>query len=84
MAKEIVKNTQNVVAIELMCAAQGLDLFTNLKPGNGTRAAYSAIRSCIPHLKRDRILAKDIRSVTELIKSNRIIDEVEKAVGELK
>ena len=58
--REIVANTENVIGIELLCAAQALDLFTNLKPGEGTLAAYQAIRRAIPHLDTDRFLAADI------------------------
>lgn len=38
-AREVVKNSENVLAIELLCAAQALDIFTNMKPGEGTLAA---------------------------------------------
>ena len=42
--REVVRNTESVIAIELMCAAQAMDLFTNLKPGEGTLEAYKTIR----------------------------------------
>jgi histidine ammonia-lyase len=38
--RDIASNTEDVIAIELLCAAQALDLFTNMKPGEGTLAAY--------------------------------------------
>ena len=38
--RDIVANTEDVIAIELLCAAQGIDLFTNVKAGDGTLAAY--------------------------------------------
>ncbi len=81
--RDIVKNTEHVVAIELLCAAQALDLFTNLKPGKGTMAAYKSIRKHIPHLEVDRVLSDDIAAVWALIQSNAIVDAVEKVVGEL-
>jgi histidine ammonia-lyase len=81
--REIVANTENVIAIELLCAAQALDLFTNLKPGEGTLAAYQAIRRVIPHLDTDRSLAPDIDAMRELMRSGAIIGAVEKRVGEL-
>ena len=34
--REVLKNAEHVIAIELLCGAQALDLFTNLKPGEGT------------------------------------------------
>jgi histidine ammonia-lyase len=81
--REIVANTANVIAIELLCAAQGLDLFTNLKPGEGTRAAYQVIRNSVSHLDADRFLAADIAAVRELMRSGEILRAVEGSVGEL-
>jgi histidine ammonia-lyase len=81
--RDIVDNVEAVIAIELLCAAQALDLFTNLKPGRGTMAAYQAIRRAIPHLESDRILAEDIATMRELIRSNRILDAVEAGIGRL-
>ncbi|HEX5679279.1 MAG TPA: histidine ammonia-lyase [Desulfobacterales bacterium] len=81
--REIVANTENVIGIELLCAAQALDLFTNLKPGEGTLAAYQAIRRAIPHLDTDRFLAADIEAMRELMRSGAILAAVEERVGEL-
>jgi histidine ammonia-lyase len=81
--RDIADNVEAVIAIELLCAAQALDLFTNLKPGRGTMAAYQAIRRAIPHLESDRILAEDIATMRELIRSNRILDAVEAGIGRL-
>ena len=81
--REIVANTENVIGIELLCAAQALDLFTNLKPGEGTLAAYQAIRRVIPHLDTDRFLAADIDAMRELMRSGAILAAVEERVGEL-
>ncbi len=81
--REIVANTQNVIAIELLCGAQALDLFTNLKPGAGTRAAYKVIRSTVPHLDKDRVLSYDIKAIVSLMKSGNLLKAVEAEVGEL-
>ena len=81
--RQIIENTENVNAIELLCAAQALDLFTNLKPGEGTLEAYRAIRKAIPHLEKDRILAQDIAAMKALIRGTMILKAVEKKVGEL-
>lgn len=81
--RDIVNNAENVIAIELLCGAQALDLFTNVKPGEGTLAAYIAIRDTVPHLDRDRILHKDIHTVIQLMQNGTILDAVEKKVGKL-
>jgi histidine ammonia-lyase len=81
--REIVKNTERVVAIELLCAAQALDLFTNLKPGEGTLAAYRTIRKAVPHLDTDRVLSKDIEATVDLMRSGEILKFVERKIGTL-
>jgi histidine ammonia-lyase len=82
--REIVGNSETVVAIELLCAAQAMDLFTNLKPGEGTLAAYRVIRDAVPHLDKDRVLSNDIQAVVGLLKSGKLVQEVEKVVGGLR
>ena len=81
--KEIVRNTEHVIAIELLCGAQAMDLFTNMKPGEGTLVAYKIIRNAVPHLEKDRIIAKDIETIVQLLRSGKIIEEIEKVVGKL-
>ena len=66
------------------CAAQALDLFTNMQPGAGTQAAYAVIRKVVPHLEDDRILSKDVAQIVGLIRSGVILDAVEKAVGRVR
>jgi histidine ammonia-lyase len=80
---QVIENTEAVIAIELLCGAQALDLFTNMKPGEGTLAAYAAIRKVVSHLKRDRILSTDIADAKELMRSGKIIGAVEKKIGDL-
>jgi len=81
--REVIENTESVIAIELLCGAQALDLFTNLKPGEGTLEAYQVIRQAITHLEKDRILSQDIAAMKELIRNAAILMAVEKKVGEL-
>jgi len=82
-AREVVRNSENVLAIEMLCAAQALDLFTNMKPGEGTLEAYRVIREVVPHLDKDRVLSPDIERVVELIKEDVLLDRVEEKVGQL-
>lgn len=81
--REVLKNAEHVIAIELLCGAQGLDLFTNLKPGAGTLAAYATIRNAVSHLEKDRILAYDIQAMMALMKSGELLRAVEAVAGEL-
>ena len=81
--REIVKNTEYVIAIELLCGAQAMDLFTNVKPGEGTLIAYKIIRDEVPHLEKDRIISKDIETMVHLMRSGKILKEIERVVGKL-
>jgi histidine ammonia-lyase len=82
--RDIIKNAESVIAIELLCGSQAMDLFTNMKPGEGTMAAYKVIRDTVSHLDSDRILSKDIEAIKDLMQSGKILEAVEKKVGKLK
>lgn len=81
--RQIVKNAQTVIAIELLCGAQAMDLFTNLKPGQGTLEAYKTVRAEVPHLEEDRIIAKDIEKVRALVRNGHLLAALEDITGVL-
>src|SRR4030042_173844 len=56
-ALSILRNVQNVIAIEYMCAAQGIDLLSPLKPSVPLDKAHSKIREVVPKLEDDRPLS---------------------------
>ena len=66
-ARTVVDNARIGLAIELLVAAQALDLRLPLQPGVGVQAAYRVIRSRVPHMTEDRELHRDISIVRELI-----------------
>lgn len=59
---------RHVVAIELICAAQGLEAHRPLKSGKGVEAAYKIVRSKVRKLTEDRPLTADIEAVSGLIR----------------
>ena len=81
--RDIVRNVEEVIAIELLCGAQAIDLFTNLKAGDGTLAAYQRIRQEVDYMTEDRQLSIDIAKVRRLLESGQIVAAVEKKVGTL-
>ena len=82
--REVIKNSEYVIAIELLCAAQALDMFTNMKPGEGTLAAYQAIRETISHLDEDRVISNDIETMVRRMKDDEFLASVENAIGTLR
>ena len=82
-AGKIFENASYVVAVELLCSAQGLDFRKPLRAGAGAEAAYKLVRSRISHLKDDRILHHDINKAREMVLKGEVLSAVEDAVGEL-
>ena len=83
-ALQILDNVRSVVAIELLTAAQAVDLRPDgpNRLGVGTRAAYRAIRECVAFLEHDRALTPDIEAVAALIESGELVYRVERAIAE--
>lgn len=73
--REIVWNTEHVLAIEIITAAQGIDLRLRNEGkgaemlGQGTRVAFSRLREDIPYLDQDRILDRDLVTAAQLLHS---------------
>lgn len=65
--KTLVVNLRTILAIELIAAAQAIDLRKIKKLGKGTRELYLKIRSVIPTLKEDRVISEDVRKVVEIL-----------------
>ncbi len=79
---QIIDNAYGVLGIEFMAAAQALD-FREFMPGKGTGKAREVIRKHVKHLEVDRPLYPDHNTMKALVKSGEILEEVERAVGEL-
>ena len=71
-AREILGNVRRVLAMEIMCACQGIDLRGNKGLGAGTKLIYEEVRKVVPMLKEDRPLYEDINKCEELIISGTI------------
>uniref|UniRef100_UPI0038CD4CF7 histidine ammonia-lyase n=1 Tax=Tepidibacter formicigenes TaxID=227138 RepID=UPI0038CD4CF7 len=82
-AREILENTRKVLAMEILAAAQGIDLQENKGLGKGTKIAYEIIRNHIEKIVDDVIMYKEIEKCEELIKSNIIVESIEKEIGNL-
>jgi len=63
----VVENVGRVLAIELLCAAQGIDFLAPLRPGKGSGRAHQLIREHVPHLEEDRNISEDINTIIGLI-----------------
>jgi histidine ammonia-lyase len=66
--RAIVDLAENLFAIELLAAAEGLEHRRPLKAGVGVERAFAAVRKIAPPLTEDRSLSGDIARVTEAIR----------------
>jgi histidine ammonia-lyase len=66
--QHIVKNVEIILAIELLCAAQGLDFLKPLKPSPRLREVYSRVRERVPFIERDAPLSGYIESLVPLVR----------------
>src|SRR5690606_13596552 len=60
---EVVDNAATVVAVELMAAAQALDMRAPLRPGAGAAGAHARVRALVAPLEEDRFLAPDLSAL---------------------
>jgi histidine ammonia-lyase len=77
-AAAIVANIEHVLALEALCAAQGLDfrLRDGLRPGAGVAAAHAHVREAVDHLDADRDPQPDIAAALKLVRSGRLAELV--------
>ena len=69
--RRVVRNVRHVLAIELMCAAQGLDYRLPLRPGRGVERAHRAVRALVAPLGADRVLSHDIETLAGAVSDGR-------------
>lgn len=68
--KQIVANVERILAIEFLCAAQGIDYLRPLKAGATVEEAYQYIRRQISHVSADRVLSVDIEKMMQIMKED--------------
>jgi histidine ammonia-lyase len=66
--EDVAWNTQTILGIEALCAAQAIDLLAPLKPGVGTAQGHGIVRMFAPKLERDRYLAPEIEAAAKAVR----------------
>jgi histidine ammonia-lyase len=86
--REVVWNTRQIVGIELIAAAQAIDLrlrqagLTQDDLGSGTRAAFGRLRADIAFLESDRISHTDVERASDLISDEVLVEATERIIKE--
>ena len=70
--KSIVNNSTYVIAMEILCALQGLDLLKNLSPEGEIKKVYERVRQKVPFAQTDRVFSEDIKQIKEQIENFKI------------
>ncbi len=82
-ALEIVSNAGYVLAIELLCACQSLDMRAPVKPSAATSALLDLVRKKIAHWDEDRLMHPDIEEARRMIDKGLVVKTVQKVCGPL-
>jgi histidine ammonia-lyase len=67
--RQIVEHAERIAAIELMCAAQGIEFRRPLRASRAVEYAHAAVRAVVPRLEADRTLAPDIDALAAALRA---------------
>ena len=83
-AAMVLENAEKILAIELLCAAQGMEFHRPLKSSSALEEVHNLIRTQVPFLKEDRELHKDINTLLEMMIEGKILSTAESVIGAIK
>jgi len=86
-ARQVLKNAETILAIELFAAAQAIDFRREradhpLRLGQGTSPAYALIREHVPFLEHDAVMSPHIETVRRLIETGQVAEVVDRVLRE--
>jgi histidine ammonia-lyase len=79
-----VSNLTRILAVELICAARGLDLRRPLRPSPATAAALAVLREQVRGPGSDRYLSPELAATEALVASGELLAAAEGAIGALR
>lgn len=82
-ARTILEHSEQVLAIELMCGLQGMDLRRPLESAPALEAVHARIRAEIPALGEDRVLFHELEAMAALVRSGELLEVVASVTGPL-
>ncbi len=74
---QVIENLENILSLELFCAAQGVDfrrkeLGQDKKLGKGTQPIYDAIRKEVPFIEEDTMMKPLMEKVLKIVQAKQI------------
>lgn len=79
----IVRNVENILAMELLSSTQALGMLAPLNGAAAVEAVHNHVRTKVPFAAADRIFYRDISEIRTMIQNNSVLEIVEKTVGKL-
>lgn len=80
---EVLDNAAMVVAVEILCAVQGLEYRLPLRPSQACGAVADVVRKVIPPLEADRPIGAEIETVAGMVRDGALVAAAERIVGPL-
>jgi histidine ammonia-lyase len=72
-ARTVVENASQVLAIELVCAIQGLEFHRPLRSTDALEAAAARVREIVPRIEDDRSLAAELTELASALRSGELV-----------
>ncbi|NIZ09071.1 histidine ammonia-lyase [Pseudooceanicola sp. HF7] len=72
----MVENLSNILGVELLCGALGIECRAPLKTSATLQAAIAKLRETVPPLDQDRYLAPEIETAAQLVASGALVASV--------
>ncbi|MCF7885119.1 MAG: histidine ammonia-lyase [Candidatus Marinimicrobia bacterium] len=76
----IIDNLEDIIVIELLVSAQGIDLRDDLEQGRGTALGYKKVRKLVPTLEKDRIMYKEFNKIKQIFSDDKFINHINKII----
>ncbi len=77
-ATQILGNAEKILAMEILCATQGLDLLKPIRPGGVILDALEFVRTRVPFAATDRVFGDDIEEIRLMVEKQELNDVIEK------
>ncbi len=81
--RQTIENAWTIAAIELMAAAQAVDLRAPIKSSPPCAAVHELVRSVVGKLEEDRPLYGDINALTRITREGKVLQAAESIAGKL-
>ena len=77
-ARRVLEHSEHIIAIELICGSQALDLRLDMRPGSspgrGVAEAHARVRTSVARLDEDREPGPDLAAALRIVREGRLVD----------